>query len=128
MQIKIQTIKSQNAKNIVVFSTEYGTAKALWNGDAPKNDKEYDVEVTIHETLEWGKDIVMVGEKRYVIGMICGVFYLIGYLESVDEDGGFAIRFGDSIILVSGCGNPFALGTFVKVEAHDVELYDTHYI
>lgn len=127
MKINIKEIKSELSRNIVVFSTEFGSAKAIWQGDTPRPNLEYFVEMEISNILTWGRDIIRVDECSYSVGMEGDVLYFIGYIESIDDDGYTVIRLGDSIIAIEVDGNPFPQGVFVKVLANEVSLFNVNY-
>jgi len=127
MKINIFEIaKNAKGSNIVKFSTEYGNAYALWNGTEPQISKEYIVELEIPNVLFWKKDIIP-AEEKYLISTENNKFYLVGLFESIDDDGYAIIRLGESIISVETKGEPFELGSFVKLSTDELLLYEVDY-
>jgi hypothetical protein len=112
---------------LVTFTTEFGNAQAIWEGDKPSLDVEYFVEFEIPDTLNWNDSMKQIDEKACTLGMEKDTLYFIGCLESVDEDGYTVIRLGDSIISLIVEGDPFPERAFVKVLANKVVIYDMNY-
>ena len=127
MKVKIEKVINEGSKNTVMFSTEYGNAKATWNGELPEANKEYFVEFEITDILVWQKNVTLSEKLKNVIGMENDAFYMIGFLESVEEDGYTVVRLGESIVSLEIEGNSLQQGTFVKVKADRLLLYDMNY-
>jgi len=127
VKVRINEVIRESPKNFVIFSTEYGNTKAFWNGDMPEVDKEYFVELEIESTLKWGDNIRIVEDDKYVIGVEGNACYMVGYLESIEDDGYTVIRLGENIISLEVDGKPFPIGVFVKVEADKVILFNINY-
>lgn len=51
MRVQINEIIHENLNTIVAFSSNFGSAKAYWDGDEPIANSEYQVEVDINNTL-----------------------------------------------------------------------------
>lgn len=127
MKVKVNKVIDEGSKNTVIFSTEYGNAKGIWKGCLPETDKDYFVEFEIPDTLVWQKDVIASERLEDTIGMENDIFYLIGSLESAEEDGYTVIRLGESIVSLDIEGNSLQVGTFVKVKADNLFLYDMNY-
>lgn len=127
LEIIINEVIKKHPKNIVIFSTECGDAKAFWNGDMPIINKKYDVEIEIPGILIWGKNIKRTKEDRYTIGIKDNLLYILGRLESVEDDGYTIIRLGENIVPLEVEGNPPPIGAFVKVETNEITLYNVEY-
>lgn len=126
MKIIIKEIINQTQDYSISFSTEYGNANALWNGNKPKINEEYLVEFEIPEILYWQKDIVP-SEDRYKIWTENNRFCLIGLFESIEDDGYTIIRLGDTIVPIETRGEPLVLGAFVKLTSNTLLLYEVSY-
>lgn len=127
MKVKINEVIRESSKNLVTYTTEYGSSKGIWIGDAPEIGKEYFVEYEIEDNLIWGDNVKKVEEEQCAIGIEGETLYIIGYLESVEDDGYTVIRLGESIISLVVEGQPFDIGVFVKIEVNELALYDVNY-
>lgn len=122
MKIKVEKVNRQDDKASVFFSTEYGTAHAIWNGDTPERDNEYFVELEIEETLTWGINLIRSENENFAIGMEEDKYCIIGYLESTEEDGYSVLRLGESIISLMVEGTPLT-DVFVRAMPREVKVY-----
>lgn len=126
MKIIVCDIVINSSGISVKFSTEFGKAKAIWIGTDPKIGKEYFVEVEIPDILFWGKDIFETEEGLQITNEN-DTISIVGLFESIDEDGYAVLRHGISIIPVVTQGVPCALGTYVKLFANNIILYEVEY-
>lgn len=128
MEIKINEVNHKSLKCYVIFSTEFGNSKALWNGETPPEvNKGYFVEFEVPGILRWGEDIIISDKKEYVIKMDNGITQLAGMVESVDEDGYTVVRIDENIITLETEGSPFPIETFVIVKTDNLILFDVNY-
>ena len=120
MKIRIIDFNQDGTLN---FSTEYGLARGKWAADAPVL-QEYNVEIEIEDTLFWNKNVLLndcfeeqiaVAENNQVV--------LKGKLESIDEDNCAVLRIKNSIILFVAEGEPFPIGTMIKIIVENISLY-----
>jgi len=113
--------------NYILFTSEFGSGRALWNGNQPALDQEYHVEAEISETLTWLKEVMLnsISESKIVFNN--GVITIAGVLESVDEDGFSVIRIGDSIIPVMINGANEYVGRHIKAIVTEITLFDQNY-
>jgi hypothetical protein len=126
MKIIINEVVKKAHGNIINFSTEYGNASALWKGTEPQINKEYFVEFEIPDVLYWRKDIIS-AEENCLIATENDKLYLVGFFESIDDDGYTVIKLGDSIVSVETQGEPLALGSFVMLSTNNLLLYEVNY-
>lgn len=126
MKIIVRDIVINSSGISVDFTTEFGKARARWSGTDPQIGKEYVVEVEIPDILIWGKDIFAT-EGGLQITNENETISIVGLFESIDEDGYSVIRHGISIVPVVTQGVPCALGTYVKLFAKNVILYEVEY-
>ena len=125
MRIRVKKIFCSNPDTIICFSTDFGSARALWtgwNGDTPKKNHVYDVEVDILQTLEWGVDIVEADGRKYSIIEKNSIIFISGLIDSIDEDGYVVLRIGDYIIPFIATGIPLKVGTFVTLATKSISL------
>ena len=123
MKIKINEVTNHAGVYHVNFSTEYGSAIALWNGNEPEVNKEYFVEVEVPCVLCWQKDIVVTDEPC-VIWLKNNIVHIVAILESVDDDGYAVLRLGGSIISVMARGDSLSVGSKVKLTTNALALYE----
>jgi len=127
MRIEVVGIKGGNHQSLQVeFVTDFGQGRGEWKGFPPRVGEQYSVELAIGDTLAWGATIKEADFTTFSIGQEGDVFVLQGKLESVDADGEAAIRLGPSITLVTTIGTALSPGTFVRIRAKSVELYDSN--
>lgn len=122
IKIRVEIISID--ENVVEVSTGYGILSGLWNGEIPKTNDIREVEIEIEDTQEWNEDITPTESKEYKCGMSDGKIFIIGYLETVEDDGYTVIRFGESIISVDTEGESFIVGEYVKLILENIEFYD----
>jgi hypothetical protein len=125
--MKIRIIDVEADMSVVSFSTDFGDAVALWNGSIPQPDTIHHVEVEISDTLIWDKNIEQVQKNMCSLGMETGEFFLVGRLESADDEGYSVIRIGDSVVVVIAKGSRPPLGAFVRIRVKAVALYEAKY-
>jgi hypothetical protein len=125
--MKIRIIDEEADASVVSFHTDFGDAVAVWNGAVPKTDTIHHVEIEVQDTLIWNENIEQIQDNKHALGMDAGVFFLVGRLESADDDGYSIIRIGDSIVAATVFGPPPPLGVFVKLRSRNVALYDLNY-
>jgi len=126
LRIEIEKTFTVQGKGKVNFSTEYGKATAYWNGELPEEGKSYIVEIEIEEVCFLGKNLEIHEEHKFSIEMDNETIYLIGYLESSEEDGYAVLRLGDSIVPLE-VKNSITPGSFVKIVSNKITLYDMKY-
>ena len=126
MRVKVMEAINQSKGCQVSFSTEFGIATALWNGNEPQINKEYFVELEVPGVLYWQKDIT-VSEAKCGILLESGTVHLVGLFESIEDDGYTVIRLGDSIISIETQGEPPDIGSNVKLTTNNLLLYEVNY-
>lgn len=127
MKILVSEINKEAGDFMVVFSTEFGEGRAVWNGNRnPEEGKEYEVEFDITDLLRWDKDIILSKEKKFEIAIKEDSVFVTGVLENF-SDGIADLRFGKSIIQLEMEGNKLPIGEYLEVMADSLELYDVNY-
>jgi hypothetical protein len=128
MKIKVNSARVEASKCLVGFSTDYGDADAVWQGDAPEINRRYDVELDIDGALVWGESVLISKSKANVIKKkIDGLIVITGVLDSLDDDGYAVLRIGDSIIPFMAEGNPFHVGNPIEISTDSLFLYQVCY-
>ncbi|SDZ27079.1 hypothetical protein [Thermoactinomyces sp. DSM 45892] len=107
-----------------MFSSDLGSSRAIWKGEKPVLNADYEVELEFLDTLWWGRDIVESVDNRYSISNNAHYVGVTGKLESVFEDGCVVIRLEDSIILLDTVGEPCSIGNFVRIQTKEIFLFD----
>ncbi|ABR48356.1 conserved hypothetical protein [Alkaliphilus metalliredigens QYMF] len=127
MKIVINKVNRDTEDIIIDFTTEFGSGAATWNGNRmAEQDKEYDVQYDITDSLAWGEDVVLSKEKKFSIAITQEGIFITGVLEKVFKDGLVDLRFGKSIIQLEVEGNNLPRGQYVKVRADSLEVYDVN--
>lgn len=127
MRVRIKEIGKENPNNLVLFSTDFGDAKAIWEGEEPTINNEYQVEVDINETLIWNIDIIRVENGYYSIQIENDIIHISGSLDSLDDDGYAILKIGESIIPFMAMGEPFQVGSFIKLATKIVSVSPISY-
>ncbi len=122
MKIIVERTKAVDSNVMIDFSTEYGSAIAVWEGEMPSVSCEYHVELDIEDTLVWNKDITKNEAEEHSIRMYQDKVSLSGVLDSVDDDGYSILRIGSSIIPFISSGNSFEIGTSITVFSENLSL------
>ncbi len=127
MKVLFNEITSEDGKYYVSFTSEYGSAKAIWNGSLPTLNKEYFVEIEVYDKLYWRENVIESHDENNKILMENNNCCFIGTVESIDDDGYTVIRIGHNIICIVIEGGALPIGSSVKVIASIVELFDVKY-
>ena len=127
MKIQVDEIMIDGSKITVIFTAEFGWGKAFWEGDIPVKNQKYDVEVDIHDILEWGKGILRNGEEICFINFKDSTVYIAGILEAVYDDGYSVLRIGNYIIPFIATGNPFPILTPILLSTKTIGLSPFYY-
>lgn len=127
MRVQVNKVVPENSNHLVFFSTDFGDAKAFWEGEKPIVNSEYQVEVDIDDTLFWHKDILKGDNGSYSIQVKNNLVLISGNLDSVDNDGYAVLRIGDDIVSFMAVGEPFQVGTFIKLSTKSISLSPISY-
>jgi hypothetical protein len=127
MKICVTGVQQIGEEKIVCFQSKIGNGKALWNGNPPTINKDYYVEIEIHDNLLWGDNIVKSPTRRFQIDLADNSLILTGELESIEDDGYTVIRLDESIVCIEASGTPLSIGTYVSILATKVEFFNQNY-
>ena len=96
---------------------------ASWRGEGrPLPGESYDVELDIHDSLEWGSTVVLdVGQRPHRAGT-----GLRGRVEDVEGER-VVLRVGEGLVLLDVSGDPpmGVVGSTVDVAAERLDVYPT---
>jgi hypothetical protein len=117
----------ESEENTITFSTQYGKANAIWEEELPQVGCEYHVEIEIVDTIIWGNNGFETKDKMYTISWENEIFFITGYLESVEEDGYSVLRLGESIIPFVIDGKLPPADVYVQLQCKTVKLNNINY-
>lgn len=126
MKLIIKEVVNQTQGYEVNFSSEYGSATALWSGNEPQVNQEYCTEIEVPGVFYWQKNIA-VTEDECIILSEQNVVHIVALLESIEDDGYTVLRLGDSIISIETQGEPPKVGSNVKLNTNNLLLYEVTY-
>ena len=98
-----------------------------WVGDKPEIGNVYEIELDIDGILIWGKDVTLSNDVSFSIEFNENFTFLYGILESVDSDGYAVLRMDDSIISFLTQGDPFDIGSSIKISTGLISAYPVYY-
>ena len=127
MKVKIHQAFQENTSLVVGFSSEFGSAEAVWNGQKPLTHNEYQVEVDIEDTLSWDRDVVISTRQHCNIGQKKDAVNISGYLCSVEQDGYAVLSLGDNIVAFMAVGNPPLVGSCITLSTKSISLTPVEY-
>ena len=122
MKIQVDEMIYDNLNIVVCFSTDFGSAKAFWDGEEPLVNHVYQVEVDINNTLEWYRDVLPVENSKESIQLKNDLIFISGLIDSIDEDGYTVLRLGNYIIPFLSVGIPFQVGIYVTLLVNSITL------
>jgi len=128
MLIQVDSIQSNNSDIVVLFSSDFGCAKANWKGKEPSLNKKYFVEIDIDHIFVWGEDVSLEKDCMPSIHQEYEQISITGYIDSVDEDGYVVLRLGDSILPFLFQGESLKIGTCVRLLTDSLSLYPVDYL
>jgi hypothetical protein len=107
----------------VEYQSELGKGWALWAGEQPSRGETCHVELELQGVLRWGTDIKANPNPGARLESDRSHVTIAGVLEDT-RDGSASIRVGQSLLLISTSGEPLAQGSWVRVTAPKLLLYD----
>ena len=114
------------SESMVQGLTRFGKFCVKWEGDSPKVNTSYNVELDIAEILMWGQDIALSNREDNHISHIDGITSRSGVLESVDDDGYSVLRMGAHVIPFSSQGNAFEIGSKITLSVKSISAHPFH--
>lgn len=114
------------AKEVLVgFSTNVGSATAVWRAAPPKVGEQYDVELEVDDEFVWGENACFSLNNAHSIGVMDGVVTMTGTLISNDMEGGAVVDVGGSIIFIELIGCAETDSVFVDLKVKNVNVFPT---
>ena len=122
MKITIGLVTLVAKEVLVGFSTNVGSATAVWRAAPPKIGEQYDVELEIDDEFVWGENACSSLNNAHSIEVMDGAVTMTGTLISNDMEGGAVVDVGGSIIFIEliGCAETDSVLVDLKVESVDV--------
>jgi len=111
----------------IFCSSPFGSLTLKWIDEKPTLNKDYHVELEINKTLFWNKDISLSEINDFTINDENGTIVIIGQLESVEDDGYTVLRVGEDIIPVITKGDPYIIGSMIKITVDTIFAYPVSY-
>ena len=127
MRIRIDKIIDDIQMIIVGFTSEFGSADAVWKGSKPTEESTYEVEIEICKTLTWGQEILLSSMEKPAICGEDNVILITGCIDSYDEDGYTMLRLNGNLISFISIGMPFENGTYVTLIVDSISLTHVEY-
>lgn len=125
MNVTIEKVTFIENECCVSFSSELGSARALWGCAAPDIGESYDVEVEIMDEVVWGVNAHRALSEAYSISYADSCINLTGRLMSIEADGVAVFDLNGSVVLVEVLGCPEPLPLFISIKLNRVSLFST---
>lgn len=125
MKITIDLVTPVAKKILVGFSTNVGSATAVWRAAPPKVGEQYDVELEVNDEFVWGENACSSLNNAHSIGVMDGVVTMTGTLISNDMAGGAVVDVNGSIILIELIGCAEADSVFVDLKVKNINVFPT---
>lgn len=121
MKVTILDIKDDK----VIFERKNGYYVSSWEGKFPEVNKDYDVSLQIKEVLTFGKEVTLSNDISLEIQEHPHEDYIIGILESADDDGFCVVRIEDSLLFCTIIGAKNYVGNFIKINIRKIHAVNT---
>ncbi|WP_110808529.1 hypothetical protein, partial [Cronobacter sakazakii] len=104
-----------------------GDALAIWNGERPRKNDCYDVEIDIDDFFEWGVNINYTAYEESSIEVVDGIFKGVAKVLNYEDDGVLSVMLGDAVVLLEA-GSPQGSGEHIVffTSVDHVTLYPVH--
>ena len=102
MEITIETDDPlPDGRRRVSFATRFGSAQAIWRGSHVRRGDTYQVELTVLDELEVGRNADLIHQEAFALAMIANLIVINARVESVDPDGVSGMRLGDDCLFLA---------------------------
>jgi hypothetical protein len=125
MKITIDLVTLVAKEVLVGFSTNVGSATAVWRAVPPKVGEQYDVELEVDDEFVWGANACFSLNNAHSIGVMDGIVTMAGTLISNDMEGGAVVDVGGSIIFIELIGCAETDSVFVDLKVKNVSVFPT---
>lgn len=124
MRIEVLQIDSTPPPR-VYFRTALGQAWGYWFEALPTTGQSYDVEITVDDELEWGRNIRADAAHTAALSAADNGVELIARLEALEPDGVVFLRMGNSLLMVEADGEDAPpVGSMVRLQVDAITLSD----
>lgn len=121
--MNITILRKGLKKNEVIFTTEYGEGKGIWNGEPVEPGTALEAELELPALFMCWIDIVPVSSADFSIRMDGDEVILTGVLENIEADGAGYLRIDGELIMFECLGEPMALGGYVEIWSRELAIY-----
>lgn len=125
MKIKIENIVDEGDEIWIIFSSEYGSLSAFWEGDKPATNETYNVELEVDSDFVWEENIYKAMGNETRIEFKGGVYTIYGKAINLEEDGCLSVSLGDGVILLDTENVPKDISGLIECKAFNLKLYPT---
>ena len=124
MEITITTVEPLSDRLLrVSFATRSGSGKGIWRGPDSRPGDVYQVELTLLDELEAGRNVTASLEQRYSLSTMADTITMNVLVESTDPDGIARLRLGsDCLFLAEVVRGRLQPGQWVRVCVHIAKL------
>ena len=124
MEITITTMEvSSDGLVSVSFAAQAGSGRGIWRGPEPRPGQVYQVELTLLDGLEPGRNVHASLDQTYSLSMMADTVAMNVLVESADPDGFASLRLGsDDLVLAGVLRGRLESGQWVRTCAHFAKL------
>jgi hypothetical protein len=127
MRVTIMEVRTHCDRVEVAFQTSVGITSATWRGaKPPQTGVSLDAELDIDDTIEKGRSAHVADQAVFSLTQDDHRTVLIGYVESVDEDGMVYFRVAeDCLLMVEAAVGVVSEGEWLRLRFENarVQLY-----
>jgi hypothetical protein len=123
MRVRINKVESTKSDVVVAFESLFGSASAQWKGPIPEVGADYEVELEVTGILVWGSEIFETTEATSIYEKEGHVF-LVGQLQSLNDESAAVAKIGDNVILIEIAKVPSVVPGGVLIRAPYLQLFD----
>lgn len=108
------------------FATRVGVGCGVWRGDDAHVGDTYQVELTLLDDLDVGRNTQLIAENQFSMSVADDVLLMIARVESFDPDSVALLRLGsDCVFLADVAGDPLSPGQWLRVSVpfEQIELW-----
>ncbi|MNT05977.1 hypothetical protein D3C72_1406250 [compost metagenome] len=125
MKVRIDSVVRIGEEVLVMLSTDFGKASAVWCGAPPTIGASHDVELEIEQSVVWGMSARPASNDGFSIDIVDGFIKLTGNIVSVDTEGMMVFDVGGSVFFVEIIGFAGAIPMVVDLYVEKLVLFPT---
>lgn len=128
MNVKIaELLENLLDKYRILVQVDNNEFIAEWDGDKPRENENYDVEIDIDDEFIWGTNIVSSDEKFSSIIQNDEGIKIIAKLDYNSEDNLATLKVYDSVVLIDVEGIEQDISNeWVEVQCTSIKIYNTN--